>query len=121
LDEFCRHCLKNVTPEARYSRAPSVLQTPRVDHICPQCGTVLYRTGGQFSLLVKTAALLAVIQLGATGLNALGLPIPKYNPTDWVFVVITAATAAAIAFTTTWLSRKKHPRRTVKPAKPTQK
>jgi hypothetical protein len=105
--EFCRHCLKNVTPETRYSRAPSVLQTPRADHVCPQCGTVLYRTGGQFSLLVKTAALLAVLQLGATGLNALGLPIPKYNPTDWVFILITGVTAVGIALGTTWLSRRK--------------
>ncbi len=109
--EFCRHCLKNVVPETKFSRAPSVLQTPRADHVCPQCGTVLYRTGGQFSLLVKTAALLAVLQLAATGLNALGLPIPKYNPTDWVFILITAATALAIAFGTTWLSRRRQDKR----------
>lgn len=105
--EFCKHCLKNVVPETRFSRAPSVLQTPRAEHVCPQCGTVLYRTGGQFSLLVKTAALLALIQLAATGLNALGLPIPRYNPTDWVFILITAATAVAVALLTTWLGRRK--------------
>jgi hypothetical protein len=111
--EFCRRCLKNVVPETRFSRAPSVLQTPVADHVCPQCGTVLYRTGGKFSLLVKTAALLAMFQLAAAGLNALGLPIPKFHPTDWVFVLITAVTAAAIALATDWLGRRqrKHPRR----------
>jgi len=105
--EFCRHCLRNVAPETRFSRAPSVLQTPVAEHVCPQCGTVLYRTGGQFSLLVKTAALLALFQLAAAGLNALGLPIPKFRPTDWVFVLVTAATAVVIALATDWWGKRR--------------
>jgi hypothetical protein len=116
--EFCRHCLKNVTPETRFSRAPSVLQTPKADHVCPQCGTVLYSTGGQFSLLVKTAALLAAIQLGLVGLRALGVPIPEYKPDNWVFLLITAVTAVAIALLTSWLGKRKRARRnSVKPVK----
>ena len=116
--EFCRHCLKNVTPETRLSRAPSVLQTPRADHVCPQCGTVLYTTGGQFSLLVKTAALLAALQLAAVGLHALGVPIPEYRPDNWVFLLITTITAVAIALLTSWWGkRKKLQRKTAKTEK----
>lgn len=113
----CPQCQTDVVPEIRYLRPTMLLRTPPSEAVCPRCGTVLYRNRGQFPLLVKTAGLLALIQLAATGLNALGLPIPKFNPKDWVFLVVTAGTALLIALATDRWAKNKAKRRDTKTQK----